>query len=75
MGTSKTIASPGLTSTFALTRRADTTNGRTPPQNQISEAQKHARYAVSALGFSDVKTALENLEKATRILTSGSSPS
>ena len=37
-------------------------------QNQITEAQKHSRYAVSALGFNDVKTALENLEKAMNIL-------
>ena len=32
------------------------------------EAQKYAKYAVSALSFEDAKTAIENLEKAMAIL-------
>lgn len=34
----------------------------------IAEAQKHARFAVSALGYEDVNTAMDNLEKALALL-------
>ena len=35
----------------------------------VAEAQKHAKFAVSALGFEDVPTAIENLQKALALLT------
>ena len=35
----------------------------------VAEAQKHAKFAVSALGFEDVPTAIENLRKALALLT------
>lgn len=38
------------------------------PIQSILEAQKHAKYAVSALSYEDVKTAVENLEKALSFL-------
>ena len=34
-----------------------------------AEAQKHAKFAVSALGFEDVPTAVENLRLALHLLT------
>jgi vacuolar protein sorting-associated protein VTA1 len=50
---------------------------RLPPVNyaegigvaSVAEAQKHAKFAVSALGFEDVPTAIENLRKALALLT------
>lgn len=38
------------------------------PPNQVVEATKHARNAVSALQFNDIATAKDNLEKAMRLL-------
>ena len=35
----------------------------------VAEAQKHAKFAVSALGFEDVPTAVENLRLALHLLT------
>jgi vacuolar protein sorting-associated protein VTA1 len=35
----------------------------------VADAQKHAKYAVSALGFEDVPTAIDNLNKALALLT------
>lgn len=40
-----------------------------PPLQAIQEAQKKARYAVSALSFEDVATAVDNLQQALRLLT------
>jgi|TARA_B110000093_G_C12926469_1_gene391541 vacuolar protein sorting-associated protein VTA1 len=34
----------------------------------VAEAQKHAKFAVSALGFEDVPTAIDNLQKALFLL-------
>lgn len=48
-----------------------------PPANvaltpdQMTKAQKYCKYAGSALNFDDVKSAIENLEKALRLLTTG----
>ena len=37
--------------------------------SSVAEAQKHAKFAVSALGFEDVPTAIENLQRALALLT------
>ena len=45
--------------------------GVTPPKidvGSIADAQRHAKNAVSALGFDDVNTAVEALERALNIL-------
>ncbi|XP_031618384.1 vacuolar protein sorting-associated protein VTA1 homolog [Contarinia nasturtii] len=48
-----------------------------PPVNvaltpeQMAKAQKYCKYAGSALNFDDVKSAIENLEKALHLLTMG----
>lgn len=48
-----------------------------PPANvaitpdQMAKAQKYCKYAGSALNFDDVKSAIDNLEKALRLLTTG----
>lgn len=48
-----------------------------PPANvaltpeQMAKAQKYCKYAGSALNFDDVKSAVENLEKALYLLTTG----
>lgn len=48
-----------------------------PPANvaitpdQMAKAQKYCKYAGSALNFDDVKSAIENLEKALHLLTTG----
>lgn len=39
--------------------------------DQMAKAQKYCKYAGSALNFDDVKTAIENLEKALCLLTTG----
>ena len=38
---------------------------------QIAQAQKHCKYASSALTYEDVPTAIENLQKALRLLQTG----
>ena len=43
--------------------------GFQPSMTAIAEAQKHAKYAASALGFEDVQTAVKNLSDALRLLT------
>mmetsp|Transcript_15911 Transcript_15911/g.39093 ORF Transcript_15911/g.39093 Transcript_15911/m.39093 type:complete len:154 (-) Transcript_15911:232-693(-) len=40
----------------------------------VAESQKFAKFAVSALGFEDVPTAVENLRKALALLTGQSQP-
>jgi vacuolar protein sorting-associated protein VTA1 len=35
----------------------------------VAEAQKFAKFAVSALGFEDVPTAIDNLQRALALLT------
>lgn len=48
-----------------------------PPANvaltpdQMIKAQKYCKYAGSALNFDDVKSAIDNLEKALHLLTTG----
>lgn len=48
-----------------------------PPANvnltadQMAKAQKYCKYAGSALNYDDVKSAIDNLEKALRLLTTG----
>lgn len=48
-----------------------------PPANvtltpdQMAKAQKYCKYAGSALNFDDVKSAIDNLERALHILTTG----
>lgn len=37
----------------------------------MAKAQKYCKYAGSALNFDDVKAAIENLEKALHLLTTG----
>lgn len=39
--------------------------------DQMAKAQKFVKYAGSALNFDDVKSAIDNLEKALRLLTTG----
>jgi vacuolar protein sorting-associated protein VTA1 len=61
--------------------RRPTQTRPSPPQNlhpvsfgagigieSVAEAQKHAKFAVSALGFEDVPTAIDNLQKALFLL-------
>ena len=36
---------------------------------RVADAQMHAKFAVSALGFEDVHTAVDNLKKALALLT------
>lgn len=43
--------------------------GFQPSLTATTEAQKHAKYAVSAIGFDDVKSAVQNLTEALRLLT------
>ena len=43
--------------------------GFEPSLTAVSEAQKHARQAASALGFEDVQTAIKNLSDALKLLT------
>lgn len=43
--------------------------GFQPTLAAITEAQKHSKYAVSALGFEDVKSAVKNLTDALKLLT------
>ena len=43
--------------------------GFEPSLTAVSEAQRHARQAASALGFEDVQTAIKNLSDALRLLT------
>lgn len=38
---------------------------------QIVQAQKHCKYASSALTYEDVPTAIDNLQKALRVLQAG----
>ena len=40
----------------------------------VAEAQKHAKFAVSALGFEDVPTAVDNLRRALALLTGRAEP-
>lgn len=48
-----------------------------PPANvaltsdQMAKAQKYCKYAGSALNFDDVKSAIDNLERALYLLTTG----
>lgn len=48
-----------------------------PPTNvvlsaeQLTKAQKYCKFAGSALNYDDVKSAIENLEKALHLLTTG----
>lgn len=48
-----------------------------PPANvdlnadQMTKAQKYCKYAANAVNFQDVKAAIENLEKALHLLTTG----
>lgn len=37
----------------------------------MAKAQKYCKYAGSALNFDDVKSAIDNLEKALHLLTTG----
>ena len=39
---------------------------------QIAQAQKFCKYASSALTYEDVPTAIDNLQKALKLLTNGS---
>jgi len=39
--------------------------------DQMTKAQKYCKYAGSALNYDDVKSAIENLEKALHLLTTG----
>lgn len=39
--------------------------------DQIQKAQKYSKYATSALNYDDVKTAVENLQKALNLLQFG----
>lgn len=39
--------------------------------DQVSKAQKYCKYAGSALNFDDVKSAIDNLERALYLLTNG----
>ena len=43
--------------------------GFEPSLTAVSQAQKYARQAASALGFEDVQTAVQNLTDALRLLT------
>ena len=43
--------------------------GFEPSLTAVSQAQKFARQAASALGFEDVQTAVQNLTDALRLLT------
>ncbi|EDW50088.1 GM14191 [Drosophila sechellia] len=40
--------------------------------DQMITAQKYCKYAGSALNYDDVKTAIENLQKALKLLSTGS---
>lgn len=40
-------------------------------QDQVAKTQKLCKYAVSALDYDDKNTAIDNLEKALRILKTG----
>ncbi|GIL58850.1 hypothetical protein Vafri_13815 [Volvox africanus] len=44
--------------------------GYKPPLQVITDAQKQAKYAVSALSFEDIHTAVKHLSEALRLLTS-----
>ncbi|KAH8275000.1 hypothetical protein KR018_008741 [Drosophila ironensis] len=46
--------------------------GVTITPDQMITAQKYCKYASSALNYDDVKTALENLQKAIKLLSTGS---
>lgn len=46
--------------------------GFQPSPEQIQKAQKFCKYATSALNYDDVKTALDNLQKAMNLLKTGS---
>lgn len=55
-----------------------TTNYGTPSSDQVTlttdqiqKAQKYSKYATSALNYDDVKTAVENLQKALNLLQFG----
>uniref|UniRef100_A0A0N5AZF5 Vacuolar protein sorting-associated protein VTA1 n=1 Tax=Syphacia muris TaxID=451379 RepID=A0A0N5AZF5_9BILA len=54
--------------TISSSNVADKTNSDKFNTADILEAQKFAKYAVSALSYEDTKTAIENLEKAMAIL-------
>lgn len=43
-------------------------SGNIPTPDQIQQAQKHCKFATSALNYDDIKTAVDNLEKALKIL-------
>ncbi|GIL77182.1 hypothetical protein Vretimale_3161 [Volvox reticuliferus] len=48
--------------------------GYKPPLQVITDAQKQAKYAVSALSFEDIHTAVKHLSEALRLLTSPPPP-
>lgn len=39
--------------------------------DQMAKAQKYCKYAGSALNYDDVKSAIDNLEKALHLLSTG----
>lgn len=43
-------------------------NGTSLTPEQIQQAQKHCKFATSALNYDDVQTAVDNLEKALKLL-------
>ncbi len=48
-----------------------TASGVSLSAEDFSKAQKYAKYAVSALSYEDTPSAVENLQKALNILTTG----
>ncbi len=63
------ISGAGYSSTTKPT--TTTTNNQQLNAAALVQGQKFAKYAVSALTYEDVPTAVDNLEKALRVLTTG----
>lgn len=65
---SSTVSATNTSTASKLTA----TNGVPISQEDILKAQKFCKWASSALNYEDIKTAVNNLEKALNILTKGS---
>lgn len=69
---------PGGFEPFVPSSQPEPAMSYVPPQtnvaltpNQMTKAQKYCKYAGSALNFDDVKSAIENLQKALHLLQTG----
>lgn len=63
--------SPLLSSLLHLPRPTLPLGGANLSSEDLTKAQKYCKYAGSALQYEDVDTAVQNLQKALKLLTTG----